>query len=695
MKLDHLAGQVLNGRFELIQIIGVGSSGTVFRARQFDPASEVAVKVLDPDLVLNDSALKGNFLREAERYAHLRDAHSPHIATILEYGTDARTGLVYLVTTLLGESVDDLIRRNGPLPTSILMTLATHVGQALAAVHARGWVHCDVKCSNILLNRDGNQFVLTDFGVTRVDDGLQTIPLRDVVHGTPLYSAPESRAGTGLPPDARADLYALGVVLFRAVTGRFPELTSDITLSRHKANCPKALRRVIPRLLQADPAARPASAKEFLAQLAQPQRVSSRLTGAALALVLVGLAYAGNAWWSSGNELLVASEPAGALYQLFESPAIGGDIQLVAEGTTPGLCRRLDDREYRLELQLEGYEAVATLLNPARPVAGRFPVRLPGRLPLAVRSDPPGVHFELVPLEAPEATWLRTSPPLRGETPWQHEAAAAEGRYTLTMKAPKGYRDLVETYDIGATGLQIDVRLERETGDLFIWVQPPAMVLVDGRPVDTPAPCIIPDLEVGDHRIRLQGPESFGSLDTLIAVGVGVDTLKHVLTWRGPQRRLEIRSEPVAGAEIFLDGRSTGLRTPAVISDFRPGQTVVGLVRDEYEPYRQSITVPANGTRFVLSLTPQAPVEFDVRMKRSLRGTSRLRRLSGDGSLSRVDDGSWRVVLRSGSLKFELAQISSEFDPTPCVFSLSRGDVQGAVLELAWPDCGRQWSQFE
>ncbi len=691
VRLDHLAGQVLNGRFELIEIIGTGSSGAVFRARQFDPASEVAVKVLDPDLIQGDPSFKQRFLQEAERYALLRDAHSPHIATIIEYGTDARTGVVYMVTTLLGESVDDLIRRNGPLPASALITMANHVGLALAAVHARGWVHCDVKCSNILLNRDGNQFVLTDFGVAQADDGLQTIALRDAMHGTPRYSAPEVRARDGARPDARADLYALGVVLYRAVTGDFPELTSDITLSRHKSSCPPALRRVIPRLLQADPARRPASIGEFLALLNRTSRLSAQLAGVALAVLVVGLATGGYLWWHSGETLQLASEPAGATYRLFDGAPETGDLRMIAQGTTPELRRRLRNRDYRIEVYLDGHEPLVTTVNPAQPRPGQFPARLPRLLPVTVHSEPAGARFELVPVNAPETIWLRAGPPLRQATPWEHATAVAEGRYTLTVQAPRGYRDLVETYDVGPEGLRADIRLERETGSLYVWAQPPAVVFVDDRRVDTPTPCIIPGLDVGEHRIRLVGPDQFGGLDTLIAVGTDVDTLKHVLAWQGAQPRLEIRSAPVDGAEIQLDGRPTGLRTPAVITTFTPGQTLITLLKDEYQPYRQSLPVPGRGTRFVLTLTPQAPVEFDVRMQKSIIGTSRLRLLSGDGNLTVTGDGSWQVILRSGSLKFELTQISSEFEPLPCVFNVARRDVAGSVLELAWPGCGRNW----
>jgi serine/threonine protein kinase len=213
--MDTLIGQHL-GQYEIISKIGTGGMATVYRARQTSIDRDVAIKVLRADLI-EDVDFAERFQREARTIASLSHLH---ILKVFDYGHQG--GLAYLVMELLeGGSLSRLIHQGGPLPIARANRLLDQIAQALDYAHQRGIIHRDLKPDNVLLDKSGNAF-LTDFGIAKLLNETTSLTRTGTMMGTPAYMAPE--LWSGQPADARADIYALGVILYEMLTGKSPFL---------------------------------------------------------------------------------------------------------------------------------------------------------------------------------------------------------------------------------------------------------------------------------------------------------------------------------------------------------------------------------------------------------------------------------------------------------------------------------------
>ena len=200
------------GEYLVDEPLGQGGMGFVFRAVREDGAV-VALKVLKPGLVADEHATR-RFAREARAAAEV--VH-PHLIDVIDAGDVDGTGFLAM-RHVAGGSLDERIREHGPLPVEATTQLAAEVASALDALHAAGFVHRDVKPSNILLD-DERGALLTDFGlVKRSDYSLLTSPGQTL--GTLDYIAPELLRGA--QPGPACDLYALGCVVFECLAGMPP-----------------------------------------------------------------------------------------------------------------------------------------------------------------------------------------------------------------------------------------------------------------------------------------------------------------------------------------------------------------------------------------------------------------------------------------------------------------------------------------
>ena len=215
-------GRVLGGRYVLESVHARGGMGIIYRARHLAVGRAVAVKILRADLARNTEALL-RFHREAQAAAAI--GH-PHIVEVLDFGHGADGGAYLVMELVEGESLAALLRREGPLGVPRALKIARQVADALAAAHAKGIVHRDLKGENVMVRGDaGGDFVkVLDFGISKVmedDAGHAPITRDGAVLGTPQYMAPEQGSDGGLV-DHRADLYALGCILFELLTGSLP-----------------------------------------------------------------------------------------------------------------------------------------------------------------------------------------------------------------------------------------------------------------------------------------------------------------------------------------------------------------------------------------------------------------------------------------------------------------------------------------
>jgi serine/threonine-protein kinase len=202
------------GKYGILEVIGRGGMGVVLKGHDSELNRYVAIKVLAPHYAAH-AAARRRFIREAQAAAAV--VH-PHVVAI--HAVDASGKLPYLVMPYVAcESLQERIERDGPLRVTDVLRIGMQAAQGLAAAHAQGLVHRDVKPANILLEQGVERVLLTDFGLARaIDDA--SLTSSGIIAGTPPYMSPEQATGETL--DHRTDLFSLGSVLYAACTGRPP-----------------------------------------------------------------------------------------------------------------------------------------------------------------------------------------------------------------------------------------------------------------------------------------------------------------------------------------------------------------------------------------------------------------------------------------------------------------------------------------
>ncbi|MFK7959146.1 MAG: protein kinase [Phycisphaerales bacterium] len=207
----HMLGRI--GHYEIQGVIGQGSAGVVLKALDPRLNRTVAIKVLAPAFVASSPA-RTRFQREAKAVAAV--AHD-HVVPI--HAVDEHQGLPYIVMQYVSGSLRARFQRAAPLPTREVVRIGLQIARALAAAHAQGIVHRDVKPANVLVEGSVDRILVTDFGLASVA-GDASMTFSGTIHGTPHYMSPEQARGESV--DARSDLFSLGSLLYEACTGRPP-----------------------------------------------------------------------------------------------------------------------------------------------------------------------------------------------------------------------------------------------------------------------------------------------------------------------------------------------------------------------------------------------------------------------------------------------------------------------------------------
>ncbi len=350
------------GQYEIDRLLGTGSTGEVYRARDTTLHRDVALKVLLPALAASPERL-ARFHQEAQVLASL---NHPHVAQI--HGLEAANGTHALVMELVdGPTLADRIAR-GAMPIDEALPIARQIALALEAAHGRGIIHRDLKPANIKVREDGTVKVL-DFGLAKALDSVKSAPADpmdspnpdvlatedSVLLGTAAYMSPEQARGR--PVDMRADLWAFGAVLYEMLTGQqafagedvaatlTQVLTQDPDWTRLPIGTPVPIRRLLRRCLEKDRAGRLDSAAaarleiddalaspaaEMLADAAAPAR---RVTRAAITGLAGGAAIAALVAWA-----LMRPEPVAPLaaVPLRDRDAARPTAQCVEPGSRPG-----------------------------------------------------------------------------------------------------------------------------------------------------------------------------------------------------------------------------------------------------------------------------------------------------------------------------------------------------------------------
>jgi tRNA A-37 threonylcarbamoyl transferase component Bud32 len=391
-RLDH---------YQVLEVVGRGGMGVVFKARDTRLQRVVAIKVLAASLAASGAA-RQRFFREARAAAAVRDEHVVGIHAVSDEGGPTP----YLVMEFIaGVTLEKRVQRREPLAAKEVLRIGLQAALGLAAAHRQGLIHRDVKPANILLENGVERVKLTDFGLARAADDA-SLSQAGVVAGTPLFMSPEQARGE--PLDGRSDLFSLGSVLYTLCTGR-AAFAAGNTLAVLKRVCeaapwpirkvnpdiPEWLAAVVDRLLAKDPGARFQTAEELaevlgrdLARLqqsrqtpaqeaskpeaappaapAQPARKRKRLALTAGLLGVVGLA-AGLATVAALNQppgpgaprhgRPVPPEPDPRVLTVSKRPEDGGRFRTIQEALdTVGqgmTIRVLDDAVYEEFLQID------------------------------------------------------------------------------------------------------------------------------------------------------------------------------------------------------------------------------------------------------------------------------------------------------------------------------------------------------
>ena len=281
-----LVGQTIDGRYRLTRKLGEGGMGEVYAAEHVHIDKRYAVKLLRPEIVSNAEAV-ARFRQEAKSSSSIGHRN---IIAIEDFGS-LSDGRVYMCMELLnGAPLNDMITQ--PMPVDRLLNILIQTGHGLAAAHAKGIIHRDMKPENIYVTVGPNGEdvpKLLDFGIAKVagNDGQNHLTRTGTIFGTPFYMAPEQALGN--PVDARTDIYAVGVIMYEVFAGSLPFqgesfmgiLTQHITTepepvaqraAKAGRTLPPGLADIVMRCMRKNPAERFSSMDELVAQLVQIYR---------------------------------------------------------------------------------------------------------------------------------------------------------------------------------------------------------------------------------------------------------------------------------------------------------------------------------------------------------------------------------------------------------------------------------------
>jgi len=485
-------GSLLSGRYEILSPLGRGGMGAVYRARDRVLEEEVAVKVLRGEVM--------STLERARRFRSeiklARQVSHWNVCRIHEYGEDGPLRFISM-ELVEGETLKDALERRGALPPAEAFDVAVQIAEGLAAVHQAGIVHRDLKSANIMLDRSGRVRVM-DFGIAKREADAGSLASGYVV-GSPEYMSPEQ--ARGLPVDTRSDLYALGVVVFEAVTGEVP-FRADTpvgTLLLHLSaappleapRVPPALRPVLRRALAKEPAERFASAREMAEALRAARREAlgeaatragappRRRRGLLAALVVLGVLAAIGVPWTRRSHREGVAGPSPTV-----PPSPSPTPSITAGEPTP-------EREPPQSAPAPAVAAKPRSVEPSTIVAPR---------PRSTPGSSPGPVVVPTPPPTPMPTPIPTTPPTPVATPAPPPAPAREPE-----------------------------------GALLVLVTPWADVSIDGRPVGQTPLTRIP-LAAGSHDVVLTHPD-YVPLSRRVTVRAG-ETLRLVVDLPSQGKRL-------------------------------------------------------------------------------------------------------------------------------------------------------------
>ena len=446
--------RLVEGKYKIERLLGKGGMGAVFLAHDLTLEREVAIKVLPPDISLDEQIVK-RFQQEAKTSAKL-----DHTNIIPIYRVESEGGLNYFVMKYIaGTSLEDVLDQRQPLTIDYVQRVLWEAACALGHAHQRGVVHRDVKPANIMFDHDG-RVMLTDFGISKALQAASGFTGTGMIIGTPHYMAPEQAKGGTV--DGRADEYSLAVVGYRMITGELPYTGDSVhtILYKHifeevpsaaakRSDAPPFLTAAISRALSKEADQRFATMEEFATAVWPEQPVAVPKAGsAAKSQRRPPPRQARTATPDAPTE--VTSAPT--------TPIPRGGMKIPAEKKKRSSIGMVVGAVVVVAAGVGGYFALGKKQASAPPGA---PVAAPVET-IRVATPPPASRRATPPPAPPPAAAARGSITINSEPPGTVfidgrdvgsvpviEEPVSVGRHTIRVERP-GYKTKTETLDVPA-----------------------------------------------------------------------------------------------------------------------------------------------------------------------------------------------------------------------------------------------------
>ncbi len=619
---DPVIGQEIDG-YLIEGILGRGGMGIVYKAQDVALARDVALKVIDPALTRNESFLR-RFHSEARALARVKSNHIVSVHALRQ----TRLGLCIVMEYVEGGTLADVIKKRAlSVPESL--DLVKQILLAFRDAHGVGVIHRDIKPSNIMLTTDGHVKV-TDFGLAKVHEPGSDSTVTQGMAGTLYYMSPEQVKGLR-NVDSRSDLYSIGMTLYEMVTGRLPfdKTESQFTILKmiaeeklepattFRKDLPKPLAKIIGRALEKDPARRFASAEEMLQAVEEIRSEQVRsgtrekrsfVLPVAAVVAVIGIGAAAYFLAPRISEFLARDGSASE-----DRPTTIASVDSVNASDHLAAVDSVVDRDSVEDLVAR---TPITDLPPPRRDPQREPVNTtPQTTREPIRSEPPPVS----PAANEGRLDIRSTPgdavvfvdgQRAGVAPGLI-SGLAPGRRTVSVQLD-GYAEYRTAVDIRARETyRLDVELERLTGTLRVRVIPWANVEIEGvetiREVGAAWQARV--LPVGGYSLTAINP-SLGrcSLPVSVASERTNDVVINYEQKVGvPVTSIDSDGQWLTGAEIFLNGQSTGAWTPHTVQLIVGCSYIIDVRKDGYSRSGRPLAVRRNENEsqpIRLTLTP-------------------------------------------------------------------------------------------